>query len=388
LIESWKNYPAERTEWTFEQARSKIESYKTLYQGITLDDGLTLGRVGSGIFGTGKWDFLVKKHIPGDLFGKRVLDIGCNAGIYCIECCRRRASEVVGIEIHPEHFDQALFVKSYLEWKEKKKYPIKYMFGDAWKILKTNIGKFDIVIIGNLVYYMKEQQSEFMKLTQPIADKIIITGNKGVEYGKPDILKTAMRAAGFQIQVVDDGNYYSPLLIGTPVRDFEFEIIKIRLDDLDFGNKIMADFPQVSFLKKYMLEGDELDIKNTHLFEERILSHVKSCYFNNRLNETVGHSAQVAMRYCGDLIEKFKSIKEVGYLGGEHSYNYIPVVKKKNRFRIVEGYHRISILFVLGYEEIEVCKLSDEERNIWLSKTNGKNFAGEIERMMKVRGTK
>ena len=37
-------------------------------------------------------------HLPADLNGKSVLDIGCNAGFYSIEMKRRGAERVLGID--------------------------------------------------------------------------------------------------------------------------------------------------------------------------------------------------------------------------------------------------------------------------------------------------
>lgn len=47
--------------------------------------------------------------IPGDLTGKSVLDIGCNAGFYSIEMRRRGAARVVGIDTEDLYLAQAKF---------------------------------------------------------------------------------------------------------------------------------------------------------------------------------------------------------------------------------------------------------------------------------------
>src|SRR6478735_4936202 len=46
-------------------------------------------------------------HLPKDLSGKTVLDIGCNAGFYSIEMKRRGAERVLGIDSDPRYLDQA-----------------------------------------------------------------------------------------------------------------------------------------------------------------------------------------------------------------------------------------------------------------------------------------
>jgi tRNA (mo5U34)-methyltransferase len=47
--------------------------------------------------------------IPRDLQGASVLDIGCNAGFYCLEMARRGAGRIVGIDSDPRYLAQARF---------------------------------------------------------------------------------------------------------------------------------------------------------------------------------------------------------------------------------------------------------------------------------------
>jgi tRNA (mo5U34)-methyltransferase len=54
-----------------------------------------------------RWKWLeFEGHIPSDLRGWRVLDIGCNAGFYSFELARRGA-DVLGIDIDPHYLAQA-----------------------------------------------------------------------------------------------------------------------------------------------------------------------------------------------------------------------------------------------------------------------------------------
>jgi len=54
-----------------------------------------------------RWKWLeFERHLPRDLEGWRVLDIGCNAGFYSFELARR-GTEVLGIDINPHYLAQA-----------------------------------------------------------------------------------------------------------------------------------------------------------------------------------------------------------------------------------------------------------------------------------------
>src|SRR5680860_852210 len=52
-----------------------------------------------------KWK-AIAAHVPQDLSGWEVLDVGCNAGFYSIELARRGA-HVTAVDIDPHYLDQA-----------------------------------------------------------------------------------------------------------------------------------------------------------------------------------------------------------------------------------------------------------------------------------------
>ncbi|RYZ11791.1 MAG: TIGR04290 family methyltransferase [Comamonadaceae bacterium] len=58
-----------------------------------------------GDFPSFKWR-QIAPHLPQDLSGWRVLDVGCNAGFYSFELARRGAS-VLGIDVDPHYLAQA-----------------------------------------------------------------------------------------------------------------------------------------------------------------------------------------------------------------------------------------------------------------------------------------
>lgn len=58
-----------------------------------------------GDFPTFKWR-QIQLHIPPDISGWRILDVGCNAGFYSFELARRGA-QVTGIDLDPHYLRQA-----------------------------------------------------------------------------------------------------------------------------------------------------------------------------------------------------------------------------------------------------------------------------------------
>lgn len=112
--------------------------------------------------GVSKFDYIIKRNLP-DLQGKRILEIGCNNGIIAIHMIRLGAIEVVGIDSErtwPNWKKQAEFVKKALEWRCKTKYNISYHDMQMTQIPSCNLGKFDIVIALNCLYYISETEIE------------------------------------------------------------------------------------------------------------------------------------------------------------------------------------------------------------------------------------
>lgn len=76
------------------------------FHNLHLPDGSqTAPGHGLGDFPTNKW-LQIAPHLPGDLSGWTVLDIGCNAGFYSMELARRGA-EVTAIDHDPHYLRQA-----------------------------------------------------------------------------------------------------------------------------------------------------------------------------------------------------------------------------------------------------------------------------------------
>ncbi|MFD3001756.1 TIGR04290 family methyltransferase [Pontibacter toksunensis] len=94
-----------------------------------------------GDFPAFKWQEL-EPHIPADLSGWEVLDIGCNAGFYSIELAKRGAN-VLGIDVDPHYLRQA-------EWAAKQ-------FGLDDKIELKQMQVYDVARLDrqfDLIWYM------------------------------------------------------------------------------------------------------------------------------------------------------------------------------------------------------------------------------------------
>ena len=86
--------------------------------------------------------------LPGDLRGRTVLDVGCNAGFYAIEMKRRGADRVVGIDWDERYLAQASFAAAAsgvdIELRQLSVYDI------------ASLGeRFDIVLFMGVLYHLR-----------------------------------------------------------------------------------------------------------------------------------------------------------------------------------------------------------------------------------------
>ena len=122
------------------------------YQIIDIDGKLTEGSPGKGDVEK-TWEN-VKRLLPKTLKGMRILDLGCNAGIYCVNSILMGARDVVGIEADATYFEQALLVREYMKKKHRREMRIHYIHGKIHEHI-GHLGSFDIIYAFSVLYHIK-----------------------------------------------------------------------------------------------------------------------------------------------------------------------------------------------------------------------------------------
>ncbi|HEX8302772.1 TIGR04290 family methyltransferase [Sphingomonas sp.] len=88
-------------------------------------------------------------HLPADLSGKSVLDIGCNAGFYSMEMKRRGAERVVGIDSDDRYLAQARLAAETLGYDN-----IEFRNLSVYDVAALG-EKFDLVIFMGVLYHLR-----------------------------------------------------------------------------------------------------------------------------------------------------------------------------------------------------------------------------------------
>jgi len=107
-------------------------------------------------------------HLPSDLTGKSVLDIGCNAGFYSMEMKRRGAERVVGIDSDDRYLAQARFAAETLGYS-----------GIEFRNLSVyDVGalgeKFDLVIFMGVLYHLRHPLLALDLIHQHVAGDMLL----------------------------------------------------------------------------------------------------------------------------------------------------------------------------------------------------------------------
>jgi len=98
-------------------------------------------------FPAAKWASF-RDHVPADLSGRTVLDIGCNGGFYSLEMKRRGAARVVAVDHDPHYLAQARFAAEVegleIEFRQLSVYDVGAL-GE----------RFDVVLFLGVLYHLR-----------------------------------------------------------------------------------------------------------------------------------------------------------------------------------------------------------------------------------------
>ena len=141
--------------------------------------------------GIERWKLNVARNLP-NLEGKRVLDLGCNVGLFSLEMARMGASRVIGVDrdADVEHrtgglprqdiVSQADFVREAFSYLKRENLPVEYLAVD---ICDTNsikgLGKFDVIVALNIVYHTLDIMPSLLKVLSQMTDHLILQASQG-----------------------------------------------------------------------------------------------------------------------------------------------------------------------------------------------------------------
>jgi SAM-dependent methyltransferase len=126
--------------------------------------------------GEKNWVGFLSRHLP-NLANKRVLDIGCNAGLYDLRMVEAGAREVVGIDLDVR-IRQAEFVREWFAQKSGQDYSrVRLIAADVTDFDLISLGPFDLACMFCVAYHLGDGINHVMEQLAQITDTVALQGN-------------------------------------------------------------------------------------------------------------------------------------------------------------------------------------------------------------------
>ena len=113
-------------------------------------------------------------HLGGSLAGKRVLDLGCNAGFWSLAAIEAGCDFVLGIDGREMHVDQAKLV---FEAKEIDPSRYEFVVGNLFEMDWSAFGRFDVVLCLGLLYHVNKPVELLERIASVNDDLLVIDTN-------------------------------------------------------------------------------------------------------------------------------------------------------------------------------------------------------------------
>lgn len=110
----------------------------------------------------------------GSLAGKRVLDLGCNAGFWSLLAVEHGCDYVLGIDGRQKHVDQAQLV---FEVKGVDRSRYDFRCANVYEALREGVGRFDVVLCLGLLYHLNKHV-ELFELVSAVNDDLLVVDTK------------------------------------------------------------------------------------------------------------------------------------------------------------------------------------------------------------------
>jgi len=111
------------------------------------------------------------KFYGGSLKGKKILDIGCNAGFFALKMIEAGCDYIVGIDGRQSHIDKANFV---FEVKEIDKSKYDFYCGNIYDVDFKKLGNFDIVICLGFFHHVNKHIELLEKISEVNSDLFLL----------------------------------------------------------------------------------------------------------------------------------------------------------------------------------------------------------------------
>jgi tRNA (mo5U34)-methyltransferase len=186
-----------RTEWTEERIRERVEALGPWFHNMELGGVRTAPQHFLGDYPMVKWQRFAT-HIPEDLTGKTVLDIGCNGGFYSMEMKRRGAARVLGVDFDEDYLAQARFAA------EVEGLDIEFRHLSVYDVA-TLRERFDVVFFIGVLYHLRHPLLALDLIHEHVTKDLLIF--QSMQRGSSNVSALAPDYEFWESGIFDDPGY-------------------------------------------------------------------------------------------------------------------------------------------------------------------------------------
>jgi len=176
------------------------------------------------------FDPLVKWY-GGDLHGKRVLDLGCNAGFWSLSSVLAGCDYVLGIDGRRMHVEQANFVFQVHEVDSKR---YRFIEDNIFNFTYEKYGPFDIILCLGLFYHIN-RHVELLRSMRSLNPEVLII-DTSLAVMKGSFLRVSIDDVSEPRMSTDYALVYYPTAeaVLALVSEFSFNVIMLRPECEDY----------------------------------------------------------------------------------------------------------------------------------------------------------
>lgn len=124
-------------------------------------------------------------HMPPDLSGRTVLDVGANDGYFSFEAKRRGAARVVALDTWERKYDQTQSIDNIRFCAQVLDLEIEIVQAD---VLDYQGGPFDVVLFMGVLYHMQDPLAGLRKVARLARDLVIVESHV-IDGGPPPMMR-------------------------------------------------------------------------------------------------------------------------------------------------------------------------------------------------------
>lgn len=193
------------------------KTFNEVYAPVLIRDDIRWGKIWNTDLGTGRWNFIMREHLPIPLGGS-VLDLGSNNGFNPLQMLRAGAASAVGVEIDHCAIDQANFLRSAFEWLDNRSYDFRCIHGSQGDLPSFDLPRFDVVTAFCSLYYLPDAQiRSLVRYIRTRTDVLVLQCNTDRLIDRGGEEETFRKASvEFAVEMLDQAGFANRTIVAPP----------------------------------------------------------------------------------------------------------------------------------------------------------------------------